>query len=38
MYRITEHTKHRIVALSEEGVSVSDIADELGITVRYAQL
>ncbi|KAI8432427.1 hypothetical protein MSG28_004821 [Choristoneura fumiferana] len=32
-YRIDDHTKHRIVALPENGVSPTDISAELGITV-----
>lgn len=38
MYRIDEHTKHRIVSLRESGVSVADICEELGITVRFDTL
>lgn len=33
MYRIDEHTKHKIVYMCEEGVSKSAIAEELGISV-----
>jgi hypothetical protein len=32
-YRIDEHMKHRIVSMRESGVSVTDISEELGITV-----
>lgn len=35
-YRISETTKHRIIYLREEGVSVTDISNELGISVSIA--
>lgn len=38
MYRIDEHTKHRIVALKEEGASIQDISDELGVTRKTVKL
>lgn len=32
-YRISLHDKHKIIVLKEQGISVTDIANELGITV-----
>lgn len=32
-YRIDNHIKSKIISLREENVSVTDIADELGVTV-----
>lgn len=32
-YRISTYDKHKIIVLKEQGLSVTDIANELGITV-----
>lgn len=32
-YRISSHEKHKIIILKEQGRSVTDIANEIGITV-----
>ena len=32
---ITAHERHRIVILRDEGLSVADIAREVGVTVSY---
>lgn len=31
--RIDEHTKHRIITMRENGEKITDISDELGISV-----
>lgn len=37
-YRITELNKHQIINLHKEGVSNTDISDELGISVSIHHL
>lgn len=34
MYRLDDHAKHRIIFLKDEGYTVSEIAESMGITVR----